>query len=37
MLIPQKDKLSPDQWRMAVKMYRERLDAIDPQGGLEGG
>jgi hypothetical protein len=37
MLIPRKDELSPDQWRAAVKMYRERLDAIDPQNGLAGG
>ena len=37
MLIPQKDKLTPDQWRVAVKMYRERLDILDPQNGLAGG
>jgi hypothetical protein len=37
MLIPRKDELSPDQWKMAVKLYRERLDEIDPQNGLAGG
>jgi hypothetical protein len=37
MLIPRKDELSPDQWKMAVKLYRERLDDIDPQNGLAGG
>jgi hypothetical protein len=37
MLIPQKDKLSPDQWRVAVKLYRERLDEISPENILGGG
>jgi hypothetical protein len=37
LLIPERDRLTQDQWRVAVKMYRERLDAIDPQNGLAGG
>jgi hypothetical protein len=37
MLIPQKDKLTPDQWRVAVKLYRERLDEISPENILGGG
>lgn len=37
MLIPEKDKLTPEQWKRAVKMYRERLDEIDPANALAGG
>jgi hypothetical protein len=37
MLIPRKDELTPDQWRVAVKMYRERLDEILPENILGGG
>jgi hypothetical protein len=37
MLIPRKDDLSTDQWREAVKMYHERLDAISPKNILGGG
>jgi hypothetical protein len=36
-LIPEKDKLSAAQWKTAVRMYRERLDEIDPANALAGG
>jgi hypothetical protein len=36
MLIPRKDELTPDQWRVAVKMYRGRLDEISPENILGG-
>lgn len=29
-LIPSKDVLDKDQWKLAVKMFRERLGEIDP-------
>lgn len=36
-LIPHKDKLTPAQWKLAVRMYRERLDEVDPANALGGG
>lgn len=36
-LIPEKERLTPEQWKRAVKAYRERLDEIDPANALAGG
>jgi hypothetical protein len=37
MLIPQKDKLTAEQWKRAVAAYRARLDEISPENILGGG
>lgn len=37
MLIPEKEKLTPAQWKTAVAMYRARLDEVDPANILAGG
>jgi hypothetical protein len=37
MLIPGKDRLTAEQWKKAVAMYRGRLDEISPENILAGG
>jgi hypothetical protein len=37
LLIPERDRLTAEQWRRAVAAYRSRLDEVDPQNGLSGG
>jgi hypothetical protein len=37
MLLAEKDKLTAPQWKIAVGMYRTRLDEVDPANALGGG